>query len=66
MTEYITLIGVEGIKAAAGTIREASVEIQRAVSAIDYALQRHERFLTDWLFNFETIMKTQPERKEKP
>lgn len=57
MANYTTLLGAEQVQSAASTMRAAADEMQRAATNIDGALERHQRFLDDWLLRFEAIIK---------
>ena len=56
MTEYIHLIGAEQVQTAANTMREAAQQMGRAVGEMAYPLERHERFMEDWLIRFEAAV----------
>jgi hypothetical protein len=56
MAEYVHLIGAEDVRAAGSRMASAADDMQRAASSIDNALERHQRFLDDWLFRFESVM----------
>jgi hypothetical protein len=54
--DNIHLIGAEDVHSAGYTIKRAAEEMSQAVRNFDWALERHQRFLDDWLVRFETIM----------
>jgi len=54
--EYITLLGAEQIQTAANTMRHAAEEMKSVAGNIDYSLDQHHRFMTDWLDRFENII----------
>lgn len=56
MSEYVTLMGAEQVQSAARTMSQAANEMVRAASNIDNALERHERFMSEWLNRFEQIL----------
>ncbi|AMS41219.1 hypothetical protein [Aminobacter aminovorans] len=56
MANYVTLMGAEEVRSAANTMMSAASEMRGAASSIDNALERHQRFLDDWLSRFETAM----------
>lgn len=56
MTEYVHLIGAEEVGRAAGSMRVASDEMQRAASNIEDALRRHQIFLDDWLARLDATL----------
>lgn len=49
MAEYMHLVGAEQVQNAANTMRSAAETMSRAASEISSALERHQRFLEDWL-----------------
>lgn len=56
MSGYVTLLGAEDVRAAASTMSSAASEMQRAASNVSDAFEAHQRFLTDWLQDFQTIL----------
>jgi len=56
MSEYITLLGAEQVQSAGCSMRDAGVRMQSAASSIEDSIQRHERFLDDWLTRFEIVV----------
>lgn len=52
------LIGSDDVKRAARDINTSAEEIKLAASTISYALERHERFMEDWLGRLEAVMNT--------
>lgn len=56
MRDHITLLGAEQVQSAASTMRSAADEMSRAASNIDGALERHQRFMDDWLSRFEQVL----------
>lgn len=62
MADYVTLIGADDVRSAGNTISRAADEMRSAASAIDFAFERHQRFLDDWLQRFEAAI----ERASKP
>lgn len=63
MSEYVTLIGAEDVRAAASSMREAAARMNNAVSYMDGALERHRRWADEWLTRLERIMTA--EKKER-
>jgi hypothetical protein len=63
MSDYMTLLGAEQVQSAAGTMRSAASEMQRAASEISGAFEMHQRFLTQWLMDFQTVLETAKETK---
>jgi hypothetical protein len=56
MADYVTLMGAEDVRAAGSRMASAAEQMSRAASNMDDALQRHQRFLDDWLMRFETAV----------
>jgi len=56
--ESMHLMGAEQIQQAANTMRNAAEEMNRAASRMEYTLQQHERFLSDWLQQFRDVLST--------
>jgi hypothetical protein len=56
VSEYITLLGAEQVQSAAGTMREAALQMQRAASEISGALERHERFMGQLLLDMQAML----------
>jgi hypothetical protein len=63
MSEYVTLLGAEDVRAAANTIRSAAQTIQQAASSMEAALDRQRIFLDEWLYRFEEAMKNEKQTK---
>ena len=59
MAEYMHLVGAEDVSRAGSQMNAAAAEMQRAASAIDSVLERHQRFMDDWLYRFELAMRRQ-------
>lgn len=57
MSEYVHLVGAEDVANAGRNISSAAADMNRAASYIDETLQRHERFLDDWLIRLEQVFK---------
>lgn len=51
--EYVTLMGAEQVAQAAGRMSSAASDMQRAAGQIEAAFEQHQRFMTDWLQQFE-------------
>lgn len=58
MAEHVTLLGADDVRSAGYTMQSAAEEMKRAAATIDYALERHHRFMDDWLSRFEQILNT--------
>jgi hypothetical protein len=56
VAEYITLMGAEQVSSAASTISRAADTMRSAGGNIDDALERHRRFMDDWLLRFEQAL----------
>jgi hypothetical protein len=56
MSEYIHLIGSEDVRAAGHRIVSAASDMNRAVGSLENALDRHHRFMDDWLDRFEGVI----------
>lgn len=54
--EHIYLQGSEQVQEAGRSIRSASEEMKQAALNIDGALERHQRFLDDWLLRLEQVL----------
>lgn len=49
MSQYVTLLGAEEVSRAASRMQAAADTISSAVSNLDSILERHQRFMDDWL-----------------
>lgn len=56
MAEYITLIGTEEVRRAGGEMGRAAQAMLNAASTFDSALDRHHRFMDDWLLRLEQLL----------
>ena len=56
MNEYMTLLGAEDVSRAASSMRVASEQMGAAASNMEAALERHQRFLDDWLYRLEEVI----------
>lgn len=52
----VELIGVEQVQRAARTMADAAESMSRTATNIDGSLERHQRFLDDWLTRFQEIL----------
>lgn len=59
--DSIYLNGAEDVRRAANRMAEAADQMSRAASTIDSALERHQRFMDDWLARFERAMSREDE-----
>lgn len=56
--KYITLLGAEEVQRAASRMSSAADTMQQAAVNLDGALERHQRFMDDWLLRLEIIAKS--------
>lgn len=54
--DSIHLIGAEDVQRAGHHISVAAEQMGRAAGNIDESLERHRRFLDDWLQRFEQVL----------
>jgi hypothetical protein len=54
--DSVILIGAEDVRSASHTMRSAADTMSSAALNIDGALERHQRFLDDWLQRFEAAL----------
>lgn len=54
--QTVHLIGAEDVSRAASTMRSAADDMRSAAGSIDSALERHQRFLDDWLQRAEALV----------
>jgi hypothetical protein len=57
MANYVTLLGTEQVQSAANRMVEAAESMRHAASIMDDILERHHRFMDDWLMRFEDAMR---------
>ena len=55
--EYITLMGAEEVRRAGSTMSSAAQQMQNAANSLSESLIAHQRFLDDWLYRLEEILK---------
>lgn len=53
MSQYVTLLGAEEVSRAASRMQSAADAMSSAVSSLDSILERHQRFLDDWLIRLD-------------
>jgi len=53
MSQYVTLLGAEEVSRAAGRMQSAADQMSSAASNLDSILERHQRFLDDWLIRLD-------------
>jgi hypothetical protein len=56
MNDRVMLIGAEDVRSAGHTMSRAAETMSQAAMNLDGALERHQRFLDDWLSRFEQAM----------
>ncbi len=56
MSDRMYLTGSEDVRTAGNTMARAADTMQDAVRNFDYALERHQRFMDDWLQRFEAAL----------
>ena len=56
MADYVTLMGAEQVAGAARMMASAADDMNRAAGNVDSALERHQRFLDDWLMRLADVM----------
>lgn len=61
MSDYINLLGADDVRSAGRTIASAAGDMRSAASAIESTMDRHQRFLDDWLARLEAVMQPQPQ-----
>lgn len=61
---YVTLLGTEEVRSAANTMSSAADRMRSAADSLDGSLDRHQRFLEDWLQRFETVLRDH--RNDRP
>lgn len=64
MSEYIHLIGAEDVQRAGRSIASAAETMNWAAGYLDETLQRHQRFMDDWLERFTEAMKPKTDIKQ--
>lgn len=56
--EYVTLLGADDVRQAGGSISRAASEMRSASQDFEFALQRHQQFMDDWLTRFESTLQS--------
>lgn len=65
--KYVILVGAEQVERAGYKIAEAADQMMRAAGYMDETMQRHQRFMDDWLSRFEQVIeKMNPPKPEQP
>ena len=57
MAEYITLMGAENVSRAASQMRSAADTMGAAANNMADVLDRHQRFMTNWLQELDGILR---------
>lgn len=57
MADYVVLLGAEAVQSAGNQMASAAQEMNRAAASIEESLDRHRRFLDDWLERIESMAK---------
>lgn len=53
MSQYVTLLGAEEVSRAAGRMQAAADEMRSVAFNLDSILERHQRFMDDWLIRLD-------------
>lgn len=56
LSNYVTLVGAEDVRSAASRMQSAADQMSSAASTIDSALERHQRFMDDWLDRLSGVL----------
>ncbi len=56
MAESLYLVGADDVRAAGNAIARAADVMDQAATNLDGALERHQRFMDDWLQRFESVL----------
>jgi hypothetical protein len=57
MSDFVHLIGADVVQSAAHCMQDTAVSMVRAANVIEESLERHRRWMDDWLQRLETILK---------
>lgn len=60
MTENIHLIGADDVRNAGYRMREAAEAMSQVALNLDGALERHQRWMDDWLNRFAEVVERMP------
>lgn len=63
---YMHLIGAEQVQNAAASMRRTAEEMIQSARNIDGSLERHQRFMDDWLMRFEACVEKLVHMKDNP
>ncbi len=56
MSDYITLLGSDDVRSGGHAIERAAADMNRAAGNFESVLERHHRFMDEWLQTFERIL----------
>lgn len=56
MSDYMTLMGADDVRAAGNRMMSAADEMKKAASEMSFAFEQHQRFLNDWLIQFQEAL----------
>ena len=59
MSDYITLLGAEDVSRAGHNMQGAAERMSSVVSNLEGVLERHERWMDDWLMRLEQVFDKQ-------
>lgn len=58
----VHLIGAEDVRSAGNSMRQAADDMRRAASQMSDAFESHQRFLTNWLQDIQSVMEKKDEK----
>ena len=56
MSEYMHLVGAESVQSAGNNMLRAAERMNNVAMSIDGSIERHQRFMDDWLQRLETVL----------
>jgi len=62
MSEYMHLVGAEQVQSAGNNMLRAADRMNNVAMSIDGSLERHQRFMDDWLQRLEQVLATMTSR----
>lgn len=54
--ESMVLVGAEQLSSAMYSLRSTAERMQQASASYEYAIQRQQQFMDDWLQRFEAVL----------
>ncbi len=63
MSDYVTLIGAETVQSAASSMHRAADKMQGAANARAATAERQERFMRQFLDDFEVLLRRAQDRE---